>query len=82
MNVKMIIDLEDSVIGSMHQIVVEDSDSAECIQVDGSTLPQDHPFNKEVFAFLLAWEDHFEGIVDKQEYLLEMQLKELRRGNP
>lgn len=67
MNVKAIINIEDSVLGSMHQITIEHSDSPDCIRVDGQLLNQDHPFYTDLFRLLLGWEDHFEGATPKEE---------------
>ncbi len=69
MKIVAIINIEDSVIGSMHQVVVEQSDSPWYIRVDGHLLNPMHPFCNAVFKLLLEWEDNFVGVTDKEEMM-------------
>lgn len=64
-----ILNIEDRVIGSMHQITVEHDISVPLpmIRVDGTLLPANHEFHKQVVAMLASWSDHFEGITGKDE---------------
>ena len=61
-----ILNLEDSVIGSMHQVTIEEDSTQMTVRVDGNLLPPSHPFYKDVIRLYLSWSDHFEGITDKQ----------------
>lgn len=71
---KMIISIEDQVIGSWHQITV-DTD----IRLDGSTLPPNFETNKAVQALQAAFSDDFEGMTGKDVYLAEIDLLHQRK---
>lgn len=59
-----VIAMEDTVIGSIHQITVEMSGSRKHVRINGTVLPYDHEFTKCVIALTESWSDHFEGLMD------------------
>lgn len=66
---QVIIAIEDSVLGSWHQITVE----KESIRLDGTTLPADFETHKAILALQAAFTDEFAGVVDgKDLYLAEI----------
>lgn len=70
-----IFNLEDRVIGSMHQITVENHTETPIpsIRVDGSLLPANHEFHQRVVAMLASWSDHFEGVPGKETVVANMR---------
>ena len=72
---KMIINVQDQVLGSWHQITVEqrtvptgDFDNA-TIRLDGGLLPPRYELHHRIAQMVGAWEDEFEGVTDKEAYL-------------
>ena len=68
---KMIINLPDDVIGSWHQVTLEEAhynDQAKVIvRLDGDAVSPHHPFARDVVRLWLSWSDHFEGVTEKPE---------------
>ncbi len=74
---KMLINIEDPVLGSWHQITVEQkselSPDEMVIRLDGTTLPDDFETYNVVLALQAAFKDEFAGITDgKDVYLADM----------
>ena len=73
---KAIINIQDKVLGSWHQITVErhiNFPHEWDIRVDGTTLPEDFELYKRVHMMFGAWEDEFEGVCDgKDAYLADL----------
>ena len=75
---KMIINVQDQVLGSWHQITVEHASNPLIndkwhIRLDGSTLHPDFEINRRIHMMLGAWEDEFEGLTGKDHYLAELE---------
>lgn len=69
---KAIINIEDEVVGSWHQITFEKEPGyadGYCIRFDGTILPYDSMIVKEFKRLVGAFEDQLEGVTDKQEYI-------------
>ena len=70
---KAIINIQDPVLGSWHQITVEhasnplDHDKFH-MRLDGTTLPADFELNQRIHMMVGAWEDEFEGVTGKETY--------------
>jgi hypothetical protein len=63
-----ILNVQDQITGSWHQITVEKDDDIR-VRLDGTLLPEDNETCYRAKALLGAWEDDFEGIADKEAYL-------------
>lgn len=67
-NMKAIINIQDEVLGSWHQITVDEE-----IRLDGTTLPCDFETRKALIALMAAFKDDFAGICDgKDNYLADI----------
>jgi hypothetical protein len=68
---KMIINIQDTVNGSWHQLTAESGNAAGgiLVRLDGTVLPYDLEVNRQIRILLGAWEDEFEGVTDKEAYL-------------
>lgn len=74
-----ILNLEDSVIGSMHQVTIEASANPVngddlTISIDGSQLHSSHEFHQQVCSMLESFNDHFAGITSKDIHIAELDL--------
>ena len=72
---KMIINLPDSVIGSWHQVTMEEDFAAlegeaqVLVRVDGTLVPPHTMFARDVVRLWLSWSDAFEGVDDKDSHI-------------
>ena len=72
---KMIVNLPDSVIGSWHQITLEETppfsvgDPLVLVRVDGTLVPPHTMFARDVVRLWLSWSDSFEGVADKDAHI-------------
>ena len=76
---KAIINIEDLVLGSWHQITVDvtpafsEGEPLLDIRLDGTTIPQDFETHKAILALYAAFNDDFAGLVDgKDNYLADL----------
>jgi hypothetical protein len=72
MDVIAIINQEDPVLGSLHQVTVEMSGTRKHVRLDGYILPYDHEFTKCAIALTESFNDHFAGLEDLDTYLTEL----------
>ena len=73
MEIKALINIEDPVIGSMHQITVENGGT---IRLDGTTIPPGYETRKAVMLLLAAFVDDFAGITGKDVHLADVLAKQ------
>ena len=68
---KMIINVQDQVLGSWHQITVEKADAADgtLVRLDGTAVPYDYELVRRIKQTLGSWEDELEGVTDKEHHL-------------
>lgn len=71
MDAHTIINIEDSVLGAIHQVTIESSGSRHHVRINGTILPYDHEFTKRAIALYLSYTDHFAGITDLDSHILE-----------
>jgi hypothetical protein len=70
---KAIINIQDEVLGSWHQITVDGEIPNRDIRLDGTTLPCDFETRKALIALMAAFKDDFAGICDgKDNYLADI----------
>ena len=69
MEIKALINIEDPVLGSMHQITLEAGGD---MRLDGTTLPPGFETRKAVMLLLAAFNDDFAGMSGKDGYLAEI----------
>ena len=69
---KAIINIEDPVLGSWHQITVESGAGADgmIVRLDGTTIPFTMETSRRAKNLLHAFTDDFAGITGKEEHLL------------
>jgi len=73
---KAIINIEDQITGSWHQITVEKG----ITRLDGSELPSDYELHKTIIAMMAAFTDDFAGITEKDIHLAQVWLdREVKR---
>jgi hypothetical protein len=72
---KMIINVPDSVIGSWHQVTLEEvpqaleGEAQILVRVDGTAVPPHTMFARDVVRLWLSWSDTFEGVFTKEALL-------------
>jgi hypothetical protein len=72
---KMIVNLPDGVIGSWHQVTLEENAGAlegeaqVTVRVDGTAVPPHTMFARDVVRLWLSWSDAFEGVADKDAHI-------------
>jgi len=64
MEAVVVINIEDPVKGSIHQVTVEQAGSRRLVRIDGV-----HEFTKCAIALYESFGDHFAGLEDINEYL-------------
>jgi len=72
MDVIAIINIEDSVLGGIHQVTVESSGTRKHVRLNGTVLPYDHEFTKCAIALTESYNDHFAGLEDLDEYVISL----------
>lgn len=72
MDVIAIINIEDSVLGGIHQVTVEPSGTRKHVRLNGTVLPYDHEFTKCAIALTESYTDHFAGLEDLDEYVISL----------
>jgi len=73
----VIINIEDPVLGSWHQITVEGTE----IRLDGTTLPAYFTTHKAILALQAEFNDEFAGIIDgKDTYLADVLADDQAEG--
>ena len=65
-----IINIEDKVLGSIHQVTVELQGTRKLVRINGTCLAYDHEFTKCAIALTESFDDHFAGVTDLDEYLM------------
>lgn len=70
MDAIVVMAIEDTVIGSIHQVTVEQVGSRKHVRINGTVLPYDHEFTKCAIALTESWSDHFEGLTELDEYVI------------
>ncbi len=78
-NYCIIANIEDPVLGCLHQVAVEsyngpDGESLIGVRVNGTSLPESHAFYKAAVRFWLDYVDHLGGITDLDNYLFDLSL--------
>ena len=70
---KMVINVQDDVLGSWHQVTLEipppfsEGEPLATVRVDGQLVPFEHPFSVNVLRVWLEWSDTFEGVTEKEQ---------------
>ena len=73
---RMIINIPDAVIGSWHQVTLEESFNPRdpaivLVRLDGDAVSPHHQFARDVVRLWLSWSDSFEGVADKDAHILD-----------
>lgn len=70
---KMVINVQDDLIGSWHQVTLEESfgalegEAKVHVRLDGYLVSPHHQFARDVVRLWLSWSDSFEGSTQKGE---------------
>ena len=70
---KAIINIQDEVLGSWHQVTLENTppfsegNPLVLVRLDGDLVSPNHPFARDVVRLWLSWSDAFEGTTEKPE---------------
>ncbi len=63
----LIINVQDEMIGSWHQLTVERDQNSLCpVRLDGQDLHPEHPLAMTAKRIVCEWDDFFEGCTDKE----------------
>ena len=81
-----VINIKDQVLGSWHQITVEQPSNPEpgelTIRIDGTIVPPDFETHKAVMLLVAAYSDDFSGITELSQYLAEYCADHAARNPP
>jgi hypothetical protein len=74
MDAILIVNLEDSVLGAIHQVTLEekvtDGLHSYITRINGTSIPMKHEFHLRMVQLAMSFNDHFAGIVDLDEFLM------------
>ncbi|NOQ49930.1 MAG: hypothetical protein GQ553_04635 [Nitrosomonadaceae bacterium] len=74
MDAILIVNLEDSVLGAIHQVTLEEKVTnglhSYITRINGTSIPMNHEFHLRVLQVAQSFTDHFAGIIDLDEHLM------------